>query len=465
MKSEKDQFDKIIQEKLSDLEAPYSAPDWDRMEELLDEEEFDRVAADKLRRVEPAYDPGSWDLMARRIDEAFSFRHWLHRNHVPELALMILLGFTLIEYFVLDVSTPQPPPAGEIERKISPVGEMERGISPSGEIGRDVPSAVWEVYQSPERSTPQPPPAGEIGREISPAGEMEGETPPAPPQASVVPEASVAPRAVIAAAAPSLIHTSFFSEGEIPDLEPFAHGSALAGIEAFKAIVRKPARMYLSLYSGSDFALVHTPADEAFGTPGYWEDTVAYAAGLSFTLEGRKWSLLTGLNYSRVAYRPLVPVQMYGTFDYLVVESFEGIQNQFLNIPLQLRRGFLPIRSGWDVYLLAGMEANLLLDGRYQISREVIESSRSMAPEPNAAELSLLSEKTFPKGLLNGGNLGDNAYLSFSGGFGIERKIGDRLQVFAESVYSRPFFGHHIGPNMDQIHRVSMRIGGKVRIK
>lgn len=437
MKSEKDQFDKIIQEKLSDLEAPHSAPDWDRMEELLDEEEFDRVAADKLRRVEPAYDPGSWDLMARRIDEAFSFRHWLHRNHVPELALMILLGFTLIQYFVLDVSTPQPPPAGEIERKISPVGEMERGISP----------------------------AGEIGREISPAGEMEGETPPAPPQASVVPEASVAPRAVIAAAAPSLIHTSFFPEGEIPDLEPFAHGSALAGIEAFKAIVRKPARMYLSLYSGSDFALVHTPADEAFGTSGYWEDTLAYAAGLSFTLEGRKWSLLTGLNYSRVAYRPLVPVQMYGTFDYLVVESFEGIQNQFLNIPLQLRRGFLPIRSGWDVYLLAGMEANLLLDGRYQISREVIESSRSMAPEPNAAELSLLSEKTFPKGLLNGGNLGDNAYLSFSGGFGIERKIGDRLQVFAESVYSRPFFGHHIGPNMDQIHRVSMRIGGKVRIK
>jgi hypothetical protein len=445
MKSEKDQFDKIIQEKLSDLEAPQSAPDWDRMEELLDEEEFDRVAADKLRRVEPSYDPGNWDLMARRIDEAFSFRHWLHRNHVPELALMILLGFTLIQYVVLDVSTSQPPPAGEMRREISPAGENSRAAAPS----------AWEVFQGPEQSTPQLPPAGVIGRG----------NPPVPPQASAVPQTSVAPQAAIAAEARSLLHPSFFPKGKIPKLEPLAQGSALAGIEAFKAIVRKPVRMYLSLYSGSDFALVHTPADEVFGTPGYWEDTMAYAAGLSFTLEGRKWSLLTGLNYSQVAYSPAVPVQMYGTFDYLVIESFEGIQYQFLNIPLQLRRGFLPTRSGWDVYLLAGMEANLLLDGRYQINREVIESSRSMEPEPNAAELSLLSEKTFPKGLLNDGNLGDNAYLSFSGGLGIERKIGDRLQVFAESVYSRPFFGHHIGPNMDQIHRVSVRIGGKVRIK
>lgn len=452
MKSEKDQFDKIIQEKLSDLEAPHSAPDWDRMEELLDEEEFDRVAANKLRRVEPSYDPGSWDLMARRIDEAFSFRHWLHRNHVPELALMILLGFTLIQYF----STPQPPPAGENERVAAPAREIGRGNPPAVEKNsRAVAPSAWEVFQAPEISTPQPPPAGEIGRGI----------PPAPPQASVIPQTLVAPQAAIAAAAPSLLQPAFFPEGKIPNLEPLSQGSALAGIEAFKAIVRKPARMYLSLYSGSDYTLVHTPADEVFGTTDYWEDTVAYAAGLSFTLEGRKWSLLTGLNYSQVAYSPAVPVQMYGTFDYLVIESFEGIQYQFLNIPLQLRRGFLPTRSGWDVYLLAGMEANLVLDSRYQISREVIESSRSMEPEPNAAELSLLSEKTFPKGLLNNGNLGDNAYLSFSGGFGIERKIGDRLQVFAESAYSRPFFGHHIGPNMDQIHRVSVRIGGKVRIK
>lgn len=446
MKSEKDQFDKFIQEKLSDLEAPFSAPDWDRMEQLLEEEEFDRVAADKLRRVEPTYDPGSWDLMARRIDEAFSIRHWLHRNHVPELALMILLGFTLIQYFVLDVSTPQPLPAEEKKREFSPAGGHYRAAKP----------LEWEVDMGAP-STLQSPPAGETEK--------------VQPQASVTPQTSdvlqsfAAPRLASNAVASHLPGASFFPEGKIPDLEPFAHGSALAGIEAFKAIVRKPLRMYLSWHSGSDYALVHSPADEVFGTPGHWADTIGYSTGVSFTMEGRKWSLLTGLNYSRIAYRPAVPVQMYGTFDYLIVESFEGIQYQFLNLPLQLRRGFLPARSGWDVYLLAGIEANLLLDGSYQVNREVIESSRSMEPEPNAAELSLLNQKSFPEGLLHRGNLSDNSFLSFTGGFGVERKITGRFQVFAESVYTRPFFGHHIGPNMDQIHRVSVRIGGKVRIQ
>lgn len=446
MKSEKDQFDKLIQEKLSDLEAPFSVPDWDRMEQLLDEEEFDRVAADKLRRVEPAYDPGSWDLMARRIDEAFSIRHWLHRNHVPELALMILLGFTIIQYFALDVSTPQLPPAGEMEREVSPTIQMRKEFPPVAPPVSPPPQAVAAPQAAAEL------PAVETPRAAAQLQVFAG------PQ----PQAIAEPRAI---SAPHLHTAAFFPERKLPNLEPFARGSAVAGIEAFKSIVRKPSRMYLSWYSGSDYTLVHTPADEVFGTEGYWEDTIGYSSGLSFTLEGRKWSILTGLSYGQVAYRPVVPVQMYGTFDYLIVESFEAIRFHFLNIPLQLRRGFLPVRSGWDVYLLAGMEANLLLDGSYQINREEIVSSRSMEPEPNAAELSLLNEKSFPEGLLNGGNLGENAYLSFSGGFGIERKISGRLMVFAESVYTRPFFGHHIGPNMDQLHRISMKVGGKVRIK
>jgi hypothetical protein len=453
MKNEQTHFDKALREKLNDLEMPFDPDSWDRMEAALEEEEdaaareFDRVAAEKLRRMEQPYDPHSWDLMARRIDEAFSIRHWLHRYHVPELALMILLVVTLVQYLNM----------GESSERIDPLAPQalaeSRGAavpihSPKKPVAEVLPPAVATADQRPEGLSPvallpssglKSVPAKAASPVLSPS-RMERL-----PSLHVLPE-----------------------QGSKPNLEQFARGSALATLDVFKTFVKRPSRWYAGMYGAADLNLIYSPMDEEFGTGGYLTDSTGLRAGLFFSMERRKWALRSGVAYAKIAYRPQLPVQQYGTFDYLVIESFEGIQYQFLQVPLEVRRGFLSDQSKWDLYLLAGIEANLISNATYDIRQEEIFSSRSSlstADREAVAEKSRLNQKHFPKGVFNGDRFFSNVYLSFSTGFGLERALSHRSQLFVEPVYSRPFFGHDIGPNEDRIHQFSLRMGAKVRIR
>ncbi|MCB9284778.1 MAG: hypothetical protein H6563_11940 [Lewinellaceae bacterium] len=440
--------DALILSRMADWEVPFEADTWNRMEELLDHEDavaadFDRLAAERLHRMEAPYESGNWDLMAQKIDEAFSFRHWLHRNHVPELVLMILLVFTLVQYLQW----------GHLpDRFVNPRAPQENS-EPSAPVKvTPAPPAVASVLDRKEDGVPET---------VIPAASS---IPPVPPIASAVirSETSLSgTHSMLLLSAPS-----YFPNGMTwPSLEPLAKGSALAGIDAFKQFVKRPVRLYVGAFSGADFNFIHAPMDEVFKTQGYWTDSVGYHAGLFFSMERKKWAFQTGLTYSAVAYQPNVPVQQYGSFDYLVVESFDRIQYQFMQIPLQIRRGFLPKSSKWDVYALGGVEANLILDADYDIQKTEIFSSRSSGAVEDVSEKSKLNKKQFPEGVLNGDSFFHNVYLSFSAGFGVERSLSNRYQLFAEPIYAVPFAGNDIGPNEDRIHRFSLRLGVKYRIK
>lgn len=440
MKSEKDPFDKIIQEKLNDFDASSGLPDWDRMEELLEQDEssaasdFDRMAAEKLRRMEPPYDPGHWDMMARRIDEAFSIRHWMHRYHVPELALMILFFFTLIQYLnrMPDQSgfAPVPKPAA-------------------------VPVMPVQTPQRPQAAADIPPPASDVVSPVVASVQV------VEPLASITPLAVVVsqdeppqPRFLINGVMPGL-----------PGLKPLPQGAGLTAIASLPKRAAGGSNWYVGAYSGLDYNAVYSPMDDVFQTDSYWTDSLGYRAGVLVSWEHKKWGVQSGITFANVAYQPLLPEQQYGNFEHLVVEKFEEISYQFLQIPLEVRRSFLPERSRWDVYLLGGVEANLIVDALYDIDKTEVISSRSVLPEPNLAEQSKLGEKTFPEGIFNGGRFFHNTYLSFSVGMGVERTMFDRWKLFAEPVFSRPFPGHEVRPNEDQIHQFSLRVGAKYRVK
>ena len=441
--------DALVLSRMADWEVPYEADTWGRMEALLEHEDavasdFDRRAAERLHRMEAPYESANWDLMAQKIDEAFSFRHWLHRYHVPELVLMVLLVFTLVQYLQW----------GHLpERFVNPPAPQEKMEPPAPVKVAPTPPAVAFVL-------PQNTLGGTQGIE-SPATSS---IPPAPPIASVKAVSGVQ----LSTRQPLLLLSSpsYSLAGSVwPQLEPFAQGSALAGIDAFKQFVKRPFRVYVGAFAGADYNFIHAPMDEVFKTQGYWTDSVGYHAGLLFSMERKKWAFQTGLTYADVAYQPFVPVQQYGSFDYLVVESFDQIQYRFLQIPIQIRRGFLPNSSKWDVYVLGGVEANLILDAYYDIQKTEIFSSRSSGAMEDVSGKSKLNEKHFPEGVLNGDSFFHNTYLSFSAGLGVERTFSTRYLLFAEPIYALPFAGNDIGPNEDRIHRISLRMGVKYRLK
>ena len=441
MKNELTPFDRLIQQKMEDIEAPFQENHWEQMEEQLAEdasgEKFDRAAADRLRPMETPYDARHWDLMAQKIDYAFSFRHWLHQNHVPELVLMILLGFTIFQYWQSSerpaIFAPPPPPAPALAPAPQP---LAAAVCPVIIAGPCEPSQANTL-------------AAPVSEEALPVAFLKSELFAAPLETA----APIAPFHGL----PGLALASLT---QAPLVQP---STSAATTVAFGKL---PVRWYVGAYGAADYNVISAPTDKLFQLPGYHTDSTGLRAGVFVGAQKGKWGLQTGLTFARVAYRPLLPEQQYGTFDFLVVESFERIRYDFLQIPLRLRRSLLPDGSHWNVYVLGGLEANLILDAQYDINKEEIISERAMAmPAPEAiAEQSILGRKQFPGGVLNGDPFFQNTYLSFSLGFGLERTLFSRYALFAEPVYSRSLFGHEIGPNNDRIHQFSLRAGLKVRI-
>jgi hypothetical protein len=457
-------FDRNIREKLNDLEVPYGESDWDQFEEKMEQDEtvsatdFDKAAADRLSRMEAPYDPYNWDLMAKRIDVAFSFRHWLHRNHVPELVLMILLGFTLIQFFQWESLRQRFAP--DAKKQETPVPPQPNTNKPIAATASANPACVgnFDLCYIPEVCAKV---------EIAQAGQADL-TPlawlPEEPISPVIPEVPVFSAASgfrPLSPLPSLSHT--LSGAKLPQLEQYAKGSAMAGISALKRFLVRPTRWYVGAYGGMDYNVIQAPVDEVFQTQGYLTDSVGQRAGVLLAMEKGKWQFQTGAAYTKVAYRPILPEQQYGNFDYLVVESFDEIGFHFLQAPFEIRRNFLPETSRWDIYAFGGIQANVILHAAYGIEKTEILSSRGM--EQDLSAQSRLNEKTFPDGILDGDRFFQNAYLSFSGGVGVERSISSRYKIFAEPVYARPFFGHQIGPNDDRIHRFTVQMGIKLQVK
>ncbi|MBK7410453.1 MAG: hypothetical protein IPL49_00710 [Saprospirales bacterium] len=451
--------DALILSRMADWEVPYEENSWALMQERLEHEdaissEFDRKAAERMHRMEAPYEGANWELMSQKIDEAFSFRHWLHRYHVPELVLMILFAFTLFQYLYLGFLPERfakQPAIPQVHEKAPVVQKADRPA-----IAIRTPQPVFpEVFTTT------------LSNQITLLKSREDLRPAAPSEVMPV-KTALAANNVQSIRQPlfSLPLFFYFSEGaRIPALEPYAKGSALAGIAAFKHLLKKPTKWYAGVYAGADYNAVNAPTDEVFDTHGYWTDSTGYRAGAFIDMQRKKWGFQTGLTYAKVAYRPNVPVQQYGTFDHLVVESFDQIRYQFVQIPLQVRRGFLPEQSKWDVYLLGGIEANLIVDATYDIKKTEIFSSRASAAMEDVDDKSKLNQKSFPQGILNGDRFIHNAYLSFSAGLGVERSFSSRYFFFAEPIYARPFIGHEIGPNNDRIHQFTLRMGVKMQLR
>ena len=80
---QKSDFDRIIREKLENIQPEFQAKHWDLFEQQLDTEDagtpeaeekaIDQSVYSKLHKMEVPYDPDSWKLLSQRIDKEFRF--------------------------------------------------------------------------------------------------------------------------------------------------------------------------------------------------------------------------------------------------------------------------------------------------------------------------------------------------------------------------------------------------------
>jgi hypothetical protein len=97
-------FDSKIRQQLENTTPSFEATHWDLMNEKLDnlndtDADFDATIREQLNNIHRTYQPKHWDLMSQRIEQEFSWKAKIMRYKVAEVALMLLLLFTVYNYF------------------------------------------------------------------------------------------------------------------------------------------------------------------------------------------------------------------------------------------------------------------------------------------------------------------------------------------------------------------------------
>ncbi|MCO6486607.1 MAG: hypothetical protein J5I41_12605 [Saprospiraceae bacterium] len=221
----------------------------------------------------------------------------------------------------------------------------------------------------------------------------------------------------------------------------------------------------VSMAVNGDIHFIETPYDHLLGKVGYNQLSGSYGFVLGYSWEGRKWGLRSQMGYRHVYYLPKPYTEVFdgdierGYF----TETLRNIELNLLSVGIMATRQ-IARQGAWNTYGLAGGTMHVAFLANYDRKQKYLPGSDPLPsgelPEP--VKPSLTSQKRYPDGLFEGGNLEENYYLSMDLGIGIERHLGGRISLFAEPVFHYNPFRRSLGPNNDRIHTLSIYSGIRV---
>jgi len=213
-----------------------------------------------------------------------------------------------------------------------------------------------------------------------------------------------------------------------------------------------------SLGTGFNAYQINTPFDRVYSIASYRKETMSpvLAAGIGMTRD--RWSVLSGLEYARLYYRPEIISEPFNMQPELFFEtSLKSIQYDLIHIPLKLRYTLLSSPHA-GFYAEAGISTHLIWEAAYDVETIV----RSGRPSVRyVEETPRLEDKNFTPGLSNNHLLKDNYFSGALIGLGGDIKLWNNLKIYGQVLYSRHFIGDKIGigPNDDRIHYASGQFG------
>lgn len=220
-------------------------------------------------------------------------------------------------------------------------------------------------------------------------------------------------------------------------------------------------KWHLTLLTGVDGDNVFTPAYPRFKVP----ETIRNSSGfhLGFLLSEGAKRLETGFGfvYAHKEYNAPRVTYIQGSLrDGYTSEQLKKIQLNILQIPVFTRFNIIH-RENWRVYASLGATAQVTLSANYFIVHPgFFPSSVALTGRTNSVYQNL------EEGLMQGGKLIDNMYLSMDMGIGAEKIVSPRTSIFVQSGY-QSFVGHiskGIGPYNDRISTISFQSGVRINL-
>lgn len=489
MKKKSDLFDRIIKDKLSQLPVEFDPNSWDQLSQKMDAQEagmppaddrqVDEVVFEKLHKLEAGNRASRWDLLAAKLDQDVTARRRVLRTRIMEVALVFLIILTFVQYFG------QQTPVRLLAFGKSLIANENRSNSETTITDH---SSSKQQFSNNKHATKtltdfisiDAPATGTLAH--TQANNKKYKVGPSLPVAAAQPRKSFDKPETI---------SNPTQEQPLQDMPvPAQREELMAALERImleelstneeedypKLImpVNPRGQLSVSMFGSVDYNHILTPS--ALNEAGEVIDgaferyELGYSGGLMLTWEKGRWEIGTGAIYAAKQYEPRPLVYLGGSFaDGYYGESFKLVELNMLQLPVQIRYNFLK-KNKWRAFATAGLSLHTALQANYYLEeeQELLRPQPQPRPTPGGNFPTPADEKKkiLSKGLLEGGSIWENGYITGNLGIGLEYFITERLGIFTQPTYqqSLDYFTKGFGPDQDRINTFSIFTGVRVKL-
>ncbi len=502
-------FDRLIKQKLENLEVEYNPSDWDRMEEKIVEQSelnpaiedvyLDGMVYDTLNDVNVQYNPAHWEMMKNRLEDPYAIRRRLMKYKVLEVALVALLLITIGRLVPFDKSKSNT--SSETTAQIADAKHTLNSDSNTAKIaaqennsteGQSVTGdqVTLSAQQNPptiaiaENNEPEQALSNEGLQDVELSEYLKNNTSENNNNELVLTEDKAAnineilAESVLSEAANEEVAEQAYNFGPVVAMDALELKEAgplmlpqeenLDGRRVLNDLP-KTINVRIGMVLGPDANYVTTPSNQSKDLDVFNQYALGYSGGFTLGFNYGRWEIETGALYSAVSYDSRNIYEIKGSFadGGYVQQGLEGAQLDIVRVPLNIKYNFAD-HSKWNVYAYSGVSANAAVETFYKITTTDLglsDASRNFAgrtPSPPDIEPQK-AEENFD-GVFEGGLLSKNLFYTANLGLGVERYFTPRMSVFLQPNFQYQF-SKGLGPQSDRINSVSLLMGAKVTLK
>lgn len=459
------EFDSILKSKLEGKQSSLNPDHWSKMESSLDqlfpeeeleEKAFDQEISDKLKQVNTSYKESHWLSLEKRMAISNAMKTQIFVTKISEISIILLLIFTFFNLH-LDQKYNQRTIAEDYATH-----ESEGDLNSHFNSDNILATASLPNYFEKNNS--------EFSVETSSINEPE----PFEVVKPVISEQLFQEKLIINSNQNSLKKpdeivnrdNTLASITQTPTIKPLLIENkfnvdlpsiANSKITPLKDKTKKSV-WYLNAYASTDINFINSPFDKIFVAPAYTIQSLGSSAGISISNKRGKVEIEAGLAYSTKSYTPGLTEEKIVYFaEGSATNTFDHILFNILSVPLNLKIHHLESEK-WSFFSSLGITSNLIINAHY-------DRSKSFLPAPtNTGQRtyeSKFDDKVFSDGILKGGSLNDNFYLSTNVGVGVQYNPLEQLGIFFQPNYNLHVLSGGVGPNEDKLYGLSLQAGLK----
>ena len=454
-----DRLDEKIKKLLNSTQEEYDTSSWDKLSQRLDSEselpessgeEFIPIIKEKLENQRASVPEEHWSMMSSELDYIEERRRRLYIVKFLEAAIILLLVFTYFHY-----------------TWYGPVVEMDMAYIEDIKATSEDPSNVHAAlgFSDVQREKELTIGLEAIKASVRPSGI-------APTTIEGI-ELSIDLTHTASSIAERHGSTSTLSAQDPRDDLPAAATYAVSSLDISPLEV-KPDLPYIVM-TETKGSKVYTDQGWSIGLPisydvnfintdlnlGYLSNQIesglgGRSYGLSLGYRRKNIELESGLRYSEKTFVPGKLTSYTKTSEVSFLENrLDNMAIKQLEIPLLFKFYAAPVRNT-SLYGVLGFGFNAILHNQYQINRTIQPKAR-LAGAPTS---DLVNLQELPQGIIRGGSLKDNLFVTGVIGFGIQSSLTPEVNWYLQPQYQHSFTGK-INQIVDRVNTLSIEGGVK----